>query len=304
MIKAITVTNYVGESLRLELARPELSGFAVLSVTGLGPGKAEINTSESSLHDGGVYNSARLPSRNIGITLMYLWNNGLEETRHLSYKYFPLKKKVTLLIETDTRKAEIEGYVESNEPSIFSSLECTSISILCPDPYFYSSAEDGIRTTVFSSTESKFEFPLCNNSLTANLIEMASSESIVNQAVVYDGDTEVGFTITIHATGTATDITIANQNTNEAMRINTSRLESMTGLPITAGDDIVISTVARKKYIYLFRDGEKYNILNCLDKNADWFKLRKGDNIFAYEAKSGRDNLQVKIEHRVVYEGV
>jgi hypothetical protein len=140
--------------------------------------------------------------------------------------------------------------------------------------------------------------------MNSNLIEMASSESIANQSVIYDGDAEVGFTMTIHATGTATDVTIANQDTNEAMRINTSRLESMTGLPITAGDDIVISTVDRNKYIYLFRDGERYNILNCLDKNTDWFKLRKGDNIFGYEAKSGRDNLQVKIEHRVVYEGV
>lgn len=44
MIKSITVTNYLGDSIKLELARPEESGFVVKSVTGLGPGSANINT--------------------------------------------------------------------------------------------------------------------------------------------------------------------------------------------------------------------------------------------------------------------
>ena len=44
--------------------------------------------------------------------------------------------------------------------------------------------------------------------------------------------------------------------------------------------------------------------LNCLDKNADWFQLAKGDNIFAYTAEYGSTNLQFKIENRIVYEGV
>ena len=35
MIRAVTVTNYLGESKRFELAFPEKSGFAVQSITRL-----------------------------------------------------------------------------------------------------------------------------------------------------------------------------------------------------------------------------------------------------------------------------
>ena len=101
MIRAITVTNYLGDSIKLDLVRPEQSGFIVTSVTGLGSGKANINMTEVATNDGGLFNSSRLPSRNIVISLKYLWHDSIEDVRQLSYKYFPIKKKLTLLIETD-----------------------------------------------------------------------------------------------------------------------------------------------------------------------------------------------------------
>lgn len=88
------------------------------------------------------------------------------------------------------------------------------------------------------------------------------------------------------------------------MRIDTDKLEAYTGSGIVAGDDIVICTVKGNKSITLIRGGKSTNILNCLEKNADWFQLAKGDNIFAYTAQSGGSNLQFKIENRIVYEGV
>ena len=136
MIKSITVTNYLGDSLVLDLARPELSGFVVKSVTGLGAGKSTINTTEVATNDGSIYNSARLSSRNIVLSLAFLWKPTIEDVRHLSYKFFPIKRMVTLLIETDNRLAQITGYVESNEPTIFSKDEGSDISIICPDPFF------------------------------------------------------------------------------------------------------------------------------------------------------------------------
>ena len=93
MIKSITATNYLGESIKMELARPEKSGFIVHSISGLGPGKAYINTTEVSTDDGGLFNSARLPSRNIVLGLMFMWKDSIEEARHRSYKYFPLNGK-------------------------------------------------------------------------------------------------------------------------------------------------------------------------------------------------------------------
>ena len=183
MIRAVTFTNYLGDSIRLDLARPEESGFIIKSVTGLGPGKANINTTEIATNDGSLFNSSRMPSRNIVISLAYMWKDSIEDVRQLSYKYFPIKKKLTMLIETDNRQAEIEGYVESNDPTIFSKDEGSDISIVCPNPFFYSAGKDGINTTIFYGVEALFEFPFSNESLKDPLLEMGEIKNETEQVV-------------------------------------------------------------------------------------------------------------------------
>lgn len=304
MIKTITVTNYLGESIKIDLARPERSGFVVKSVSGLGPGKATINTTEVSTNDGSLFNSARLPQRNIVFSLGFLWKGSIEDVRQKSYRYFPLKKKVTLLIETDNRKAEIEGYVESNEPNIFSKSEDTTISIICPNPFFYSAGDDGLNTTVFSGVDALFEFPFSNESLTEDLLEMGFITNLKERVITYAGDSEIGVTITIHALGEVSNITIYNVGTRESMHIDTDKIAALTGSGIVAGDEIIICTVKGNKSIRLLRAGTTTNILNCLAKDVDWFQLSKGDNIFAYTAETGSSDLQFKIENRLIYEGV
>lgn len=304
MIKSIKVTNYFGESLNLELMFPEKSGFIIQKIDGLGPPKATINSPEVSTTDGSIFNSARASSRNIVITLSFPYNPSVEAMRHLTYKYFPIKKKVRLLIETDTRTCETYGYVESNEPDIFSSNETCQISIICPDPYFYSAGVHGKTTTVFSGVVSMFEFPFSNNSLTEKLIDFGELVNRTEQTVYYTGDSEVGLVITIHSLGTVTGLEIYNTGTREVMRINDDRLVTLTGSGIIAGDEIIISTIKGDKSITLLRNGLYTNILNSLDKNSDWFQLIKGDNVFAYTATTGTTNLQFMIENQTVYEGI
>lgn len=307
MIKSFTVTNYLGDSIKLEMGRPEKSGFLIKSVSGLGPSKANINTTEVSTNDGSLFNSARLNQRNIVFEFIFVETiNGesIEDVRQKSYKYFPLKKKLDLLIETDNRIVKTTGYVESNEPDIFSSQEGTQISIICPDPHFYSAGPDGNNITVFYGVEPVFEFPFSNESLTDPLITFGNIHLKTENVITYKGDTEIGVTIHIHAIGEAENITIYNTGTREIMRIDTTKLESLTGSGIIAGDDIIIKTQKGDKSITLIREGKSINILNCLGKGTDWFTLAKGDNIFAFTAESGTTNLQFWIENKVIYEGV
>lgn len=301
MIKKITVTNHLGDSIILDLQRPELSGFAVQSITGLGPGKSNIKTTEAATIDGGFYNSARIPCRNIALSLIFLWKDTIEESRQRSYKYFPLKKKITLEIETENRDALIDGYVESNEPNIFSKSEGTDISIVCPNPYFYSKDN---ALTIFSGITAEFQFPFSNESTTESLISMGTINKLSRNTVLYNGDADVGVTITIHAIGDASGITIHNTTTREMMKINTDKIASMTGSGLINGDDIIICTIIGKKTITLIRDATEYNILACLDKGTSWFQLVRGDNVFAYTAETGNTNLQFKIENQILYEGV
>lgn len=301
MIKAVKVTNYLGQSKRFELARPEDSGFIVKKIDGLGPSKANIHTTEMATNDGSLYNSARVNSRNIVLSLKLMFHPTVEDTRQESYKYFPIKKRVILSIETDNRICETYGYVESNEPDIFSKDESTQISIICPDPYFYS---EHANTTIFYGVEPLFEFPFSNESLTEPLIEFGEIKNETEQTIYYSGDAETGIMIYIHAIGDVSNITIYNTGTREVMRIDTNKLQKLTGTGMVAGDEIIICTVKGEKSVTLLRNGLYTNILNCLDKDADWFQLSKGDNIFAFVAEEGTSNLQFRIENKIVYEGV
>lgn len=301
MINSMTVINYLGESITLELGFPEKSGFLIQKIEGLVPGKATINTSTLAGSDGSIYNSAVLPERNIVISLKYLFKPTIETVRQLSYKYFPIKKWVTLVFETDNRLCEISGVVESNEPDIFSKEESAQISIICPDPYFYSIEQN---LTVFCGIADNFQFEFANESLTEDVIEFGIISTDTEQTIYYSGDADVGVTITIHALGEVKNITIYNTGTRESMKIDTDKLTTLTGSDIVARDDIIISTIRGNKSITLLRDGVYTNILNCLDRDSDWFRLAKGDNIFAYTAEYGLTNLQFQVENRIAYEGI
>jgi hypothetical protein len=133
---------------------------------------------------------------------------------------------------------------------------------------------------------------------------MSIIRNTVEQVVTYTGDAEIGVTITMNVIGPVSNITIYNTGTRELMRLDTSKLETFTGAPLDKGDEITICTVKKRKSITLLRAGKITNILNCLDRNPDWFRLTKGDNVFAYTAESGSGNLQFKINHQVIYEGV
>ena len=299
MIYSFAVTNYLGDRIKLELGKPENSGFLIKSVTGLGPVKANVNTTEVATNDGSMFNSARLSQRNIVFQLVFVdtvYGETIEDVRQKSYKYFPLKKDVELVIETDNRYVRTKGYVESNEPDIFSSQEGTQISIICPDPYFYSAGEDGNNVTDFYSIDPFFEFPFSNESLTEPLLVFGEIQIKTEGVVTYHGDSEIGVMIYIHAIGPATNINIYNTETREVMTINTSKIEMLTGKGIVASDDIVINTAKGEKSITLVREGVSHNILNCLDKNTDWFTLAKGDNIFAFTAESGVTNLLFSVK--------
>lgn len=307
MIYSFTITNYLGDTIKLTLREPALSGFLIKSVTGLGPVKANINTTEVATNDGSKFNSARLTQRNIVFQMVFvdtLKGESVEDIRQKSYKYFPTKKNVDIIIETDNRYVKTTGYVESNEPNIFSSQEGAQISIICPDPYFYTAGDNGDIVTEFYSIAPMFEFPFSNESLTDPMVVFSEIQSRAAGVITYYGDTEIGIVIRIHALGEATNIAIYNTDTREVMRIDTDKIKKITGKGLVVSDDIIINTAKGNKSITLLREGVSYNILNCLGKNPDWFTLTKGDNVFAFTAETGITNLQFRVENKIIYEGV
>lgn len=299
MIKQLTVTNYLGESLTIPMSHSESTGFVIHDMTGLGPPEADIHTSEVATNDGSKYNSARASKRNIILPLYFTPIPTIEDARHKSYKYFPLKRPVTLTFLTDTRECVIEGYVESNEPDIFSDMSGCQVSIICPNPYFHSPIN---TITTFSGVEDAFEFPF--SSTDKPILEFGKIFGLSENNIYYEGDAENGIEIEIRATASVKNLVIYNMDTRGAMRIYHDKLAAFTGSGIVKGDVIRISTVKGSKSIMLFRNGQTTNILNCIGKDDEWFRLTKGDNGFSYTADEGSDYLMFFITHNALYEGI
>lgn len=161
MLRFIKLTNYKNETLTINLFNPKSSGFDVRKIDGLGPVKANITTTKLVTTDGDYYNSARANGRNIVITLGFnivpeLGIKSIEDCRQLLYKYCPLKKKLRFTVITDNREVYTYGYVESNEPDIFSEDETSQISLICPFPWFQT---DETNTVKLSNVKPLFKFP-------------------------------------------------------------------------------------------------------------------------------------------------
>lgn len=335
MIKLVRITNYVGETLELILTQPELSGIYIKSIEGLGPAKSDINTTELATIDGSFYNSSRTEERNIVLNLGFMLIPGvtdtIEDARHLTYRFFPNKKELKFYIETDYRKLEIYGYVENNEPDIFSNAEDCQISIICPNPNFILS--DKVDTISFFGANPLFEFPFeCNttiedemlnnlyfqdgikatplqyhflvHSIHTDLIEFGSIDKNKERTINYEGTVETGVEIHIRATGDVGDITLYSIFDRGIMKIYQDKIAEISGYKMSTGDELIISTVVGNKFAYLLRGGVYRNVLNAVDKDSNWFLIHKGENTFAFSTTEGLKNLEVTIVNQVLYEGV
>lgn len=328
MIESITAVNYMGDAYTMYLREPEKSGFIIRSITGLGPAKATINTSALASADGSLFNSSRLGERNIVIKMSFMSDtDDIESVRQKSYSVFPVKKKVTIYVKTNNRYVAIDGYTESNEPDIFSKDVQSSISVICPNPYFYEVGPNSPQRTIFTGVEAEFEFffekardyknlgpdgfPLKGGVITLDdIVKLSTISTTREKSIYYDGDETNGITMTIHANEeVAGDITIRNLETHEFMKIYADKLEKLTGSHLKAFDELVICTVIGSKGATLVRDGIMYNVLNCIDRDSDWFQLGIGDNLFGYfvegeDITEKHSKINLEIVNTVIFEGV
>lgn len=334
MIKSVTVTNPSGESLKMVLSDPVVSGFNIVEITGIGPSNASINTTELVTYDGSVYNSARAQQRNIVFTIQFWEDNvmgpkykpqsewtrmTIEDLRHQSYRYFPIKQRVELSFETDTRTLDTYGYIEKNEPTIFAEKESTQISVICPEAYFDLGGDYKTQNTDFSAVEAAFEFPISdtdtmageweNNNTTEAAVNTPQTEfsrivQSMEKNLYYSGDASTGVTIIIQAEDAISGLSITNVNTKEEFTIDQSILKKTIGGPIKAGDVIKIVTVQGQKSAVFIRNGVTTNILNAISKTSTWLQIRPGDNVFSFAAEENQYYAQVTIQNKTLFEGV
>lgn len=112
----------------------------ILDIDGLGPVKAEITTSQFATERGEAFQGASTGKRNIVLTLG-LNPNWVDQTmtslRQLLYRYLLPEAWVKLrFFSQELPTIDIEGWVESCDPNIFSQDPQMQVSIICPKPDF------------------------------------------------------------------------------------------------------------------------------------------------------------------------
>ena len=302
MIKSVTVTNHRDESLVMDLFNPFKNGMNIDGIEGIGPGKGTVNSVELYGLDGAVFNSARLGPRLITLSINFLDSPDIETTRRRTYRYFPLKREVTLMFKTDARTLKIKGVVEGNEPDIFSKKEGTKITIQCMDPYFDVVKDGGNDIVVFSNLAGGFSFPF-SNSVGMSTIQFGKFSYNTQTSLDYPGDIDTGVTIDIEAAfGPVTNPMVSNLETGQTMSIVTSNLPNK--LTMSMGDTIRLTTITGRKSIYHIRNGKETKALMALAPGSEWIYMIPGMNVFSYSAQSGIENMSVSVHYDTKFSGV
>ena len=307
MIKNVTITNEFGESITITLADTQpKTGLFITEIEGLGPPKADVITKKVATMDGTKFQIARGNERDIVFHFQYIPSDDItvEDARQLTYKYFPLKRKVNFIFETDNRSAEVDGYVEENEPDIFKEDSDTQITVKCESPWLSKYGLEGWQEVLFSDIDHRFEFEFEDPDEESPTLEFSAIEVKRENVIKYKGEADSGIIMSMYAYGRFTNPTIYNNTTREMLRIDTNKVESMIGSQIKHGDEIRISTYQNDKYIHFIRDGVTTNILNAIDKDADWFTIHPGDNIFSYTCQTGELDVEFSITARIILQGV
>lgn len=261
--------------------------YIVYKIDGLTPPQVNVNSTVNSTTDGVIINSARVDKRNI---VIYLTIEGDVETNRLNlYKYFPLKKTISLYFKNGTRDVYIEGAVELIECDLFANKQVAQISIICPKTYFKS-----VNSLIyeFNSNNALFSFPF---SIPAEGIEFSSMNSNVRETIINTGDVETGLIIDIHVGGTVVNPVIYDVLNKTAFKLNYT---------LKASDHVVVNTNVGAKSVYLIRDGVTTNMIGYMAKDSKWLELAVGDNIFTYSADSGIDNISLSFSTPLLYSGV
>lgn len=279
----LQVKNNRGEVLTLS----NNPNYNVYKIEGLAPPPTTINTSANTTTDGVTINSARVDARNI---VIYMTIEGdVEANRIKLYKYFPVKKSISLYFTNGSRDVFIEGTVELIECDLFTNKQVAQISIICPKSYFKSVKN---LITDFSSTNALFSFPF---SISAEGTEFSAINNTLRQTIINSGDVETGLIIDVYAKGEVVNPVIYDVLNKTYMKLNLTMRQS---------DHIVINTNVGDKGITLIRDGISSNALGYMVKGSEWLRLDMGDNVYTYSADSGIDNMIMSFSTPLLYSGV
>lgn len=232
------------------------------NIDGLGPVKAELTSTPFASGRGELYQGGFTGKRNIVISLGLNpnWENQTMATlRQLLYRYFLPEEWCKLrFYSQELPPVDIEGYVESFEPNIFSEDPEVQISVICHKPDFVE-----VDATIYEGTV---------------------DDGTLELEFDYSGTVPTGFELRV-------DRTVDNPSYTGAVKItHTAQLQpqvfEITPVTIDTTKYFKLSTVRSKKRVYnvSVADGYLTNLLAWVTDVSVWPEIKPGQNLFSIQA--------------------
>lgn len=266
------------------------SEWQIVHIQGLNPPSAQINLTNIVGLDGAKFNSSKLNTRNIVITIRL--NGDVEGNRQYLERYFTTKETCRFFFKDANRDVFIDGIVENVECDPFTISELMQISIICPQPLFRKAQATVVN---ISDAEDGFYFPFSidmDDPIVFSTYNAAGQKDLAN-----DSDSETGLEIAVRIDASVDSLKIANLTTNELIDLEYVFL---------SGDEIYINTRPGEKTVTLTRDSNTISLFSALTADSVLFGLTPGTNTVNYLADNGTDNddVQVIVSYNVQYRGI
>lgn len=235
----------------------------IKEITGLGPVKADIASTPFATGRGVLYQGSSVGYRNIVMTLMLNPNyadQSMASLRQLLYRYLMPQAWTKLrFYSQELPDIDIEGYVESFEPNMFSQDPEVQVSIICPKPDFI----EAYATTINGIVD----------------------DGSIEQEFEYTGTIETGFELRV-------DRTVENPSYTGSLTITLIAHEEP---QVFVVDPVIIdttqyfklSTVRNLKRVSTvdYADGALANKLAQMSVDSVWAQIKPGTNVFSIAAE-------------------
>lgn len=238
---------------------PNDDPIQIKNIDGLGPVKAEIVTTPFATGRGELYQGGTTGKRNIVMTLGYNpdWagQQSITSLRQMLYRYLLPEEWCKLRFFSDELPpVDIEGYVESFEPNIFSQDPEVQVSIINPKPDFVDA--------------------------NATLVQGTVDIDVIEYAFEYTGTVETGFELVVKTTDVNPDYTgkLIVINDTQTFEVNPATSDTVKYFKLnTVRGSKRVGTVA-------YADGALTNLLAKVTAASVWPVLRPGENVFSVVA--------------------
>lgn len=279
------------EGAEIRIGEKGFAPFVLMQADGVYAISNNVATTENTMMDGATYHSSIANMRNIVLTIASM--SPYPRNRDILNEVFKEGDAGTLYFHEDGGQDKIiDYYVESIDSDGAPASVIHTISLLCPDPFFYAPTD---TVEMLAEWEGLFEF---EHEFVEEGEELGR-KSDVRMITIYNQNlvNRVGMKITITCTGAAVNPFLSIVETNERIQIGSSTRP----FTLVNGDELVITTETGNKHVWLTHDGRKEEVNYRLTEDSTFLQLRRGTNTIGYGATSGDEYMIIKIGYRMKY---